>query len=101
MDRAAANIVETLTFYRLPWAHHKHLTSTNMLKRLNEEINRRTRVVRIFPIGESGLRLMRAFCVEIHETWLKDNRYLNTMRLAEQKTEALRLAGRRGCPRLQ
>jgi hypothetical protein len=39
---------ETLSFYRLPRAHHKHLKSTNMLERLNEEIRRRTRVVRIF-----------------------------------------------------
>jgi len=38
-----------LSFYRLPRAHHKHLKSTNMLERLNEEIKRRTRVVRIFP----------------------------------------------------
>ena len=43
------NIDETLTFYRLPRQHHKHLKSTNMLERLNEEIRRRTQVVRIFP----------------------------------------------------
>ena len=42
-------IEETLTFYRLPRQHHKHLKSTNMLERLNEEIRRRTYVVRIFP----------------------------------------------------
>src|SRR5208282_94146 len=34
------NIDETLTFYRLPRQHHKHLKSTNMLERLNEEIKR-------------------------------------------------------------
>lgn len=43
------NIEETLSFYRLPRQHHKHLKSTNMLERLNEEIKRRTHVVRIFP----------------------------------------------------
>ena len=37
-----------LSFYRLPRQHHKHLKSTNMLERLNEEIKRRTHVVRIF-----------------------------------------------------
>ena len=31
-------IEETLTFYRLPRQHHKHLKSTNMLERFNEEI---------------------------------------------------------------
>jgi transposase-like protein len=40
------NIDETLTFYRLPRQHHKHMKSTNMLERLNEEIKRRTHVVR-------------------------------------------------------
>jgi len=54
------SIEETLTFYRLPRQHHKHLKSTNMLERLNEEIKRRTHVVRIFPNGESCLRLVRA-----------------------------------------
>jgi putative transposase len=60
------NIDETLTFYRLPRQHHKHLKSTNMLERLNEEIRRRTQVVRIFPNGESCLRLVRALAVETH-----------------------------------
>jgi transposase-like protein len=38
----------------LPRQHHKQLKSTNMLERLNEEIRRRTHVVRIFPNGESA-----------------------------------------------
>ena len=79
-------------FYMLPRQHHKHLKSTNMLERLNEEIKRRTRVVRIFPNTESCLRLIRALCVENHQTWREDNRYLNMALLAEQKKEQLRLA---------
>jgi len=91
-DWVEAHIGETLTFYRLPRAHHKHLKSTNMLERLNEEIKRRTRVVRIFPNSESCLRLVRALCVETHETWLEDNRYLNMELLQEQKKAWLRQA---------
>jgi putative transposase len=87
-----ANIGETLTFYRLPRAHHKHMKSTNMLERLNEEIKRRTHIVRIFPNAESCLRLIRALCVEIHEAWLEDHRYLNMTLLAEQRKEQWRLA---------
>ena len=86
------NIVETLTFYRLPRQHHKHLKSTNMLERLNEEIKRRTHVVRIFPNGESCLRLVRALAVETHENWLEQHRYLNMDDLREHKKEALRRA---------
>ncbi len=92
VDWAEGNIGETLTFYRLPRAHHKHMKSTNMLERLNEEIKRRTHVVRIFPNVESCLRLIRALCIETHETWLEDPRYLNMTLLAEQKKELLRLA---------
>ena len=86
------NIGSTLTFYRLPRLHHKHLKSTNMLERLNEEIRRRTLVVRIFPNANSCLRLVRALCAEIHETWLEYNRYLNMDLLREQRKEQLRKA---------
>ena len=89
-DWVEENIAETLTFYRLPRGHHKHLKSTNMLERLNEEIKRRTRVVRIFPNTESCLRLIRALAVETHEGWLEEHRYLNMQLLAEHKRELLR-----------
>ena len=69
------NIEETLTFYRLPRQQRKHLKSTNMLERRNEEIERRTHVVRIFPNAASCLRLIRALCVETHENWLETHRY--------------------------
>jgi transposase-like protein len=86
------NIEETLTFYRLPRQHHKHLKSTNMLERLNEEIKRRTHVVRIFPNAESCLRLVRALCIEVHENWLEAHRYLNMDYLRELKKETMRKA---------
>ena len=63
---------------------------TNMLERLNEEIRRRTRVVRIFPNLESCLRLVRALAVEIHEGWLEASRYLNMDLLREHKKDQLR-----------
>jgi transposase-like protein len=83
------NISETLTFYKFPKQHHKHLKSTNLLERLNEEIRRRTRVVRIFPNEESCLRLIRAVTVEIHEDWIERNRYLNMEFIKEQKKQEL------------
>jgi transposase-like protein len=81
---AEANIEETLTFYRLPQQHHKHLKSTNMLERINQELKRRTLVVRIFPNRESCLRLIRALAVEIHEDWVEAIRYLDMEVLKEQ-----------------
>jgi putative transposase len=78
------NIEETWTFYRLPLAHHKHLKSTNLLERFNQEIKRRTLVVRIFPDEASCLRLVRAVAAEQHEEWMEGSRYLNTDLLREQ-----------------
>jgi putative transposase len=84
------NIEETLSYYRLPLPHHKHMKSTNMLERLNQEIKRRTHVVRIFPNTQSCLRLVRALAVETHEGWLEGTKYLNMEHLREHKKEALR-----------
>ena len=89
-DWVEANIEETFPFYRLPAEHHKHLKSTNMLERMNEEIKRRTLVVRIFPNAASCLRLVRALAAEIHEEWIEGTRYLNMDLLEEHKREQLR-----------
>lgn len=86
------NIEQTLTFFRLPRQHHKHLKSTNMLERLNEEIRRRTYVVRIFPNAQSCLRLVRALAVETNENWMEANRYINMDDLREHKKLELRQA---------
>ena len=91
-DWVEENIEETLTYYRLPLAHHKHMKSTNMLERFNQELKRRTHVVRIFPNAESCLRLVRALAVETHENWLEGPRYLDMQHWAEHKKEALRQA---------
>ena len=89
-DWVEDNVEETLTYYRLPRQHHKHMKSTNMLERLNQELKRRTHVVRIFPNAASCLRLIRALAVETHENWLEATRYLNMAHLAEHKKELLR-----------
>ena len=89
-DWVEGNIEETLTFYRLPRQHHKNLKSTNLLERLNEEIKRRTLVVRIFPNLAACLRLVRALAVEMHENWIEATRYLNMEYLKEHKKELMR-----------
>ncbi len=56
-----------------------------MLERLNQEIKRRTYVIRIFPNPSSCLRLVRALAVELHEDWIEQHRYLNMELLREHK----------------
>ena len=48
---------------------YRRLRTTNRQERLNEEIRRRERVIRIFPNIESAHRLVGALLVEQHETW--------------------------------
>lgn len=88
-DWVEASIEETLTFYRLPRQHHKNMKSTNLLERLNQELKRRTLVVRIFPNVASCQRLIRALAVEMHENWIEATRYLNMEYLKEHKKEQL------------
>lgn len=78
-----SNIEETFAFYRLPPPHHKHLKSTNLLERLNQEFKRRTHIVRIFTDEACCLRLIRALAVEFHEEWIDGSRYLNMEPLRE------------------
>lgn len=47
-----------------------------MLERFNGELQRRIRVIRIFPNAASCVRLIRELAVETHERWLV-NPYLN------------------------
>jgi transposase-like protein len=67
---------ETLSVYHFPFHHRRRLRTTNSLERLNEEIRRRTRVVRIFPNRASCLRLVASICMEKSEEWETGHRYL-------------------------
>jgi transposase-like protein len=68
---------EGLTVFAFPAAHQRRLRTTNGLERLNQEIRRRTRVVRIFPNVASCLRLVSALLMEIDEEWLAGRSYLS------------------------
>lgn len=69
-DWLEENIEEALGVYALPAEHRKRMRSTNMIERLNQELKRRSRVVRIFPNEASCLRLMTALCQEYSEEWM-------------------------------
>jgi putative transposase len=83
---------EILAVYALPAAHRKRLRSTNLLERYNQEVKRRTRVVRIFPNRASCLRLVCALAIETNQEWLA-RRYLR-MDLEEGEAAAEGLPGK-------
>jgi transposase-like protein len=60
----------------LPEKYRRRLRTTNMVERLNSEVRRREKVVRIFPNDESAWRLIGAYLAERHEEWSTKRRYL-------------------------
>jgi putative transposase len=86
------HIEECLSCLAFPDSHRRRIRTTNGLERLNQEIRRRSRVVRIFPNRRSCLRLVTALAVEQSEEWITGRRYLDMGELEgcrpEEKREA-------------
>ncbi|WHX48234.1 IS256 family transposase [Paenibacillus woosongensis] len=61
----------------LPEKYRKRLRTTNSVERLNEEVRRRERVIRIFPNRESVIRLIGALLMEQDEKWAAGRKYLD------------------------
>ena len=61
----------------LPEKYRKRLRTTNSIERLNQEIRRRERVIRIFPNRKSVIRLIVDLLIEIHEKWTTGKKYLD------------------------
>ncbi len=61
----------------LPPYYRTRLRTTNSVERLNEEIRRRERVIRIFPNEASAMRLVGALLAEQHEVWITGKRHFN------------------------
>lgn len=87
---------ECLSVLHFPASHRLFLRTNNALERFNQEIKRRTRVVRIFPNEESCLRLVSAMCAETSEEWMTNRRFLDMDALREMfedmREEAPKLA---------
>ncbi len=79
------HIEECLACLAFPESHRRRIRTTNSLERFNQELKRRTRVVRIFPNREACLRLVSALAVEQSEEWLTGRRYLDMEELREHR----------------
>ncbi len=92
-----ADLLETecedaLACLNFPSQHRQRIRTTNGLERFNQEIKRRTSVIRIFPNHASALRLIGALCMEQSEEWLTGKQYLDMSLLENlnQENEAER-----------
>ena len=90
-EKLEEEIEETLTCFHFPLSHRRRIRTTNSLERLNEEIRRRTKVIRIFPNEASCLRLVCALAIEKSEEWITGRRYLNMDELYEGENETIKV----------
>lgn len=79
MDEAFDDAMAVLA---LPGKYRRRLKSTNMQERLNEEIRRRERVVRIFPNDASVIRLVGTLLEDMSNTW-SERQYFDMSEYAE------------------
>ncbi len=81
------HVGECLTVFAFPPEHSRRIRTTNGLERLNQEIKRRSTVVRVWPNRESCLRLVTALCAEQSDEWVSGNRYLDMELLRQWEAE--------------
>ncbi len=64
------DIVELLSFYKLPFRHWKLIRSTNVIERAFKEFRRRVKIMETFPTEESCARIMFALAKMLNEGWM-------------------------------
>jgi transposase-like protein len=77
MELLEEGFEDVMAVMSLPEKYRKRLRTTNSIERLNEEIRRRDRVIRIYPNEASVLRLLGAVLMEQDEKWSSGRKYLD------------------------
>lgn len=78
---------DVMTVLTLPFSMRRRLRTTNRIERLNEEIRRMERVIRIFPNESSLYRLLGALLMEIHDSWQSGKVYLDVTSYLSQRAQ--------------
>jgi transposase-like protein len=76
---AEADVLAYLTF---PVDHWKSISSTNAIERVNAELDRRAKVVGIFPNTASLMRLFTAVLQDQHDEWQDGRRHFSQQSMA-------------------
>ena len=85
-------VEETLTYCDFPSEHWTRIRTNNVIERPNREIRRRTRLVGIFPDGNSALMLVCARLRHVAGTQRGNKKYMN-MKHLETAPEDASIAG--------
>lgn len=82
---------DAMTVMELPEQLRRPVRTTNILERLNGEVGRRTKVVRVFPNAASIERLAGALLCEENERWQAKRKLFFAPAVAEMEKRAPRL----------
>ena len=69
MDCLENGLEDGIAVLLLPQRYRQRLRTSNLAERMNEEIRRRERVIRIFPNDDAAMRLIGALLAEKYEEW--------------------------------
>ena len=79
---------DLLAYLVFPIDHWRSISSTNVLERFHAEIDRRAKVVGIFPNTAALLRLTTAVLVEQDDEWQDGRRHFSQQSMAQLLTDA-------------
>lgn len=77
MEKLEDHLDDALAVISLPVKYRKRLRTSNSIERLNQEIRRRERPIRIFPNQASAFRLIGAMLLEQDEVWTEGRKYFD------------------------
>ena len=77
METLELGFDDVMAVMSLPKKYRKRLRTSNSIERLNQEIRRRERVIRIFTNEASLIRLIGAMLMEQDEKWTTGKKYLS------------------------
>jgi putative transposase len=77
ISKLEEHLDDALAVMALPEKYRKRLRTSNSIERLNQEIRRRERAIRIFPNQASAFRLIGALLLEQDEVWTEGRKYLD------------------------
>jgi transposase-like protein len=83
-DRGLEDAIAVLSY---PARYQKRLRTSNLAERVNEEIRRRQRVIRIFPNEAAAERLIGAWLADLHDQWQASVKYFDMQEFWDWKNE--------------
>ena len=87
MECLDRGLEDAITVLQLPLRYQKRLRTSNLAERMNEEIRRRERVIRIFPNEAAAQRLIGALLADMHEQWQSGSKYFDMQEFWDWKNE--------------